>query len=204
MSGFSGTEYNALIRFAFGARVAVPHPVDRSPESQLARGVLAGLIGGLAGTWAMSHAQRLWTHAIGEDPPESAAGKHDARDWQERSENQNANELAAQAVAQWVLGRHLSRDELRPAAAFSHYAFGAAVGAIYGVYVERRSRQRAPSGAGLGAALWVTADEITMPVLGLSQPTTRRPLEMHLQSFAAHLVYGVITEVIRRPVRRAL
>ena len=65
---------------------------------------------------------------------------------------------------------------------------------------------RAPAGLGalIVSALWVTADEITMPVLGLSQPTTRRPLEMRLQSFAAHLVYGVITEIIRRPVRMAL
>ena len=178
--------------------------MDGSAEPRLLRGALAGLIGGLAGTWAMSHAQRLWTHAVDEDPPESAAGRHDARDWQERSENQNANELAAQAAAKWVLGRPLSRDELRIAAALSHYSFGAGVGAIYGAYVESRARQRRLFGAGLGAALWATADEIAMPVLGLSHPTTRRPLEMHLQSFAAHLVYGVTTEVIRRPARMAL
>lgn len=152
----------------------------------------------------MSHAQRFWTHAVDDTPPESAAGRHDARDWQERSENQNANELAAQAVGQWVLGRRLSRDELRIAAAFSHYAFGAAVGAIYGACIESRSRQRFRSGAGLGTALWATADEIAMPVLGLSEPTTRRPLEMHLQSLAAHLVYGVATEIVRRPARMAL
>jgi putative membrane protein len=103
-----------------------------------------------------------------------------------------------------VLHRRLSRDELRIAAAFFHYAFGAAVGAIYGAYVESRSRQRSRSGAGLGTALWATADEMAMPMLGLSERSTRRPLEMHLQSFAAHLVYGVTTEVVRRPARMAL
>jgi uncharacterized membrane protein YagU involved in acid resistance len=52
--------------------------------------------------------------------------------------------------------------------------------------------------------LWMTADEIAMPVLGLSEPTTRRPVEMHLQSLAAHVVYGVVAERVRKRVRRQL
>jgi len=50
----------------------------------------------------------------------------------------------------------------------------------------------------LGTALWLLADEIAMPVVGLSKSTLQRPLEMHLQSFAAHIVYGVTTEHVRR------
>jgi hypothetical protein len=45
----------------------------------------------------MSEAQGLWTDAVDGDAPESAGGRHDARAWQERSEHQNSNELAAQA-----------------------------------------------------------------------------------------------------------
>ena len=162
---------------------------------------MAGALGGLIGTWAMNDAQRAWTRAAGDRPPESAAGKHDARDWQERHEHQNSNELAAQAAARYLIGRYLTRDELRIAAPVVHYSFGAVVGAIYGAYVERR---RGGSGAWLGAALWLAADEIAMPVLGLSEPTTRRPLEMHMQSLAAHLVYGTTTEAVRRSVQSQL
>ena len=57
----------------------------------LCTGVVAGAIGGLAGTLAMNDAQRAGTLAAGERPPQSAAGMHDARDWQERSEHQNSN-----------------------------------------------------------------------------------------------------------------
>src|SRR5688572_3465139 len=66
--------------------------------------------------------------------------------------------------------------------------------------------EAAPQGVGawLGATLWFAADEVAMPVLGLSEPTTRRPLEMHLQSLTAHLVYGAMTEVVRRLVRSQL
>ena len=166
------------------------------------KGLVAGAIGGLIGTWAMTEAQRAWTHAAGDQAPESAGGKHDARDWQERHEQQNSNELAAQALGHYVLGRRLTRDELRIMAPLLHYSFGTAVGAMYGAYAERRHTHA--SGTWLGTTLWLTADEFAMPVLGLSQPTTRRPLEMHMQSLAAHLVYGAITEVVRRAARSQL
>jgi hypothetical protein len=165
-------------------------------------GIIAGAIGGLIGTWAMSEAQRGWTRAVGDEVPASAGGKHDARDWQERSEDQNSNEIAAQVVARYLLGRRLTQDELRFAAPLMHYSFGAVVGALYGAYAERGRRAR--SGAGFGIVVWLAADEIAMPLLGLSAPTSRRPFEMHMQSLAAHLVYGAATESARRAVRTQL
>ena len=169
------------------------------------KGAVAGALGGLLGTLAMNYAQRAWTRAMDDHPPESAAGKHDARDWQERSENQNANELAAQTIAVWILGRRLTRSELSVAAPAAHFAFGAAVGAFYGALAERtNNNRRGLSGMELGSALWFSADEVAMPLFGLSEPTTKRPLEMHLQSFAAHMVYGAVTELVRRPLRSRL
>jgi uncharacterized membrane protein YagU involved in acid resistance len=163
------------------------------------KGIIAGGLAGLVGTWAMSEVQRLWTRVVEGDPPESAGGRHDARDWQERSEGQNSNELAAQSLAGYILGRRLAQEELRFVAPLMHYLFGATVGAIYGAYAERR--QAGGSGAAFGTTVWLAADEIAMPLLGLSDSTTRRPLEMHLQSLTAHLVYGTAAELTRRSVR---
>ncbi len=163
------------------------------------QGLIAGGIAGLVGTWAMNEVQRVWTHVADDRPPESAAGRHDARDWQERSEDQNSNELAAQAVARPILGRCLTQQELRYAAPLVHYLFGAGVGALYGAYGERRKADS--SGAAFGTTVWLVADEIAMPLLGLSEPTTRRPLEMHLQSLVAHLAFGTVTEATRRSLR---
>jgi uncharacterized membrane protein YagU involved in acid resistance len=137
-----------------------------------------------------------------DEVPASAGGKHDARDWQERNEHQNSNELAAQGAARYLIHRRLTYDELRIAAPVLHYAFGTAVGAVYGMYAERRPGKR--SGAWLGTTLWFTADEVAMPILGLSEPTTQRPLEMHLQSLTAHLVYGAMAEGVRRFVHSHL
>jgi hypothetical protein len=165
-------------------------------------GFVAGAVGGLIGTWAMSEAQRLWTHVVDGKAPESTGGRHDARDWQERSEHQNSNELAAQAIARYVLGRRLTKHELRVAAPLMHYVFGASVAAVYGAYAQRKQSQM--SGVGFGTTVWLAADEIAMPLLGLSDSTSRRPFEMHLQSLAAHFVYGTVTEMTRRSVHARL
>lgn len=167
--------------------------------SAMFKAIVSGALGGLVGTWAMSEAQRAWTRAVDGDAPASAGGKHDARDWQERSEHQNSNEIAAQALARCLIGRRLTGQELRFAAPLMHYSFGVTAGALYGVYAEWRRTEA--SGAGFGTTVWLAADEIAMPALGLSDPTTRRPLEMHLQSLVAHLVYGAVTEAARRSVR---
>ena len=137
----------------------------------------------------MNIAQRMWTLAAGDRPPESAAGPHDARDWQEREEGRNSNEMAAQ-IAATTVGRPLSDRKLAVAASIVHFSVGAAVGAAYAVYVMRRGG-RPRSGLGLGTALWLTADQIAMPVLGLSRSTLERSPEKHLQSLVAHFVYGV-------------
>jgi putative membrane protein len=173
-------------------------------HGNLVRGAIAGILGGLAGTWAMSEAQRLWTLALDTHPPESAGGRHDARDWQERGEHQNSNELAAQAVARRLIGRRLTRKELSIAAPLVHYTFGSAVGALYGAWAERLHGRGAAAGVALGATLWLAADVIAMPLLGLSRPTTRRRMELHVQSLAAHLVYGLSTELVRQPTRLRL
>ena len=161
--------------------------------------MVAGGLGGIAGTWAMNEFQREWTLAVEGPPPESAAGKHDARDWQERDEHQNSNELAAQAAARALLGRALTRAELRTAAPALHFAFGAAMAGLYGGWASRRDGGSVATGLAFGAALWLVADVVAMPVLGLSRPTTRRPLEKHLQALASHLVYGMTTELVRQP-----
>jgi uncharacterized membrane protein YagU involved in acid resistance len=172
-------------------------------ERSIAAGAVAGLIGGLVGTFAMSEFQALWSKAVDGREPSSAGGRHDARDWQERNEDANANELAAQAVAEHTIDRPLTRDELAVAAPAVHYAFGAAMGAVYGALAEVSPAVRAWSGASWGTAVWIAADEIAVPSLGLSKPNTDYPLEAHAQAFAAHIVYGVTTELVRRAVRAA-
>jgi hypothetical protein len=173
-------------------------------EPDVTKGAVAGIIGGLVGTYAMSEFQGWWSRAIRGEQPQSSAGEHDARDWQELEEGVNANELAAQTVARATVGRPLDRQELSVAAPAVHYTFGAMVGGFYGALAETAPHVRALSGAAYGATVWAAADEIAMPVLGLSERTDEQPFERHFHSFAAHIVFGVTTELVRRGVRAAL
>ncbi len=168
------------------------------------KGTLAGLIGGIAGTFAMSEFQAIWSRAVDGYESTSAGGRHDARDWQERSEDDNANELMAQTIASNTIGRELDRDELSIAAPAVHYAFGGVVGALYGWAAEGMPQVRTGAGSAFGTAVWVGADEIAMPLLGLEDPDNDRGFELHAQAFASHLVYGMTTELVRFAVRRAL
>lgn len=179
---------------------------SRRPDQSVGAGILAGAVGGLVATWAMSEFQSLWSKAAGGHDSDggSAGGRHDAREWQERIEGANANEVAAHRVAKYTVGRRLTREELEKAAPAVHYAFGATMGALYGGLRELSPAIRTIGGAGWGTAVWVGADEIAVPLLGLSRPDSEYPLEVHAQSYAAHLVYGVTTELVRRGVRALL
>ena len=172
--------------------------------TRVVKGALAGAIGGLAGTYAMNHFQRWWSRSVHGVEPVSAAGRHDARDWQELAEGQNSNEIAAQTVAVHTIGRPLDRRELKPAATAVHFAFGAAMGGLYGAFYEVSPSTRKMGGAAFGTTVWAAADEVAMPILGLSGPTTEHPPERHIHAFAAHIVFGVTTEIVRRGVRALL
>jgi hypothetical protein len=173
-------------------------------KTRVVKGALAGAIGGLAGTYAMNHFQRWWSQTVHGAEPVSAAGRHDARDWQELAEGQNSNEIAAQTVAVHTLGRPLERRELKPAATAVHFAFGAAMGGLYGAFYEISPATRKMGGAAFGTTVWAAADEVAMPMLGLSGPATEHPPERHVHAFAAHIVFGVTTEIVRRGVRALL
>jgi hypothetical protein len=166
------------------------------------KAMFAGAVGGFVGTWAMSHTQRWWTLAVDGTPSQSAGGRHDARDWQERSEGRNANELAADAVGESASGRRLTPGERRAGSQLSHYAFGTMMGALYGALRPRPSDISLRDGVAFGLGLWAIADEAAMPILGLSRSPAHRPVEMHLQAAAAHVVYGGVAELARGVVAR--
>jgi putative membrane protein len=192
-------------------------------QPNVGAGMVAGIAGGLAGTLAMNYVQAWWSNAFHGYESQSAPGRHDSRDWQERTEEENANELAAQTVADYTIERPLTRDEMKVAATAVHFAFGAAMGAIYGGLMETRilrdgerpgqgsgraasgdSARAVASGSAFGAAIWLGADEIAMPLLGLSKRKGELPADAHAQSFVAHIAYGVAAELVRRGVRAML
>jgi uncharacterized membrane protein YagU involved in acid resistance len=85
-----------------------------------------------------------------------------------------------------------------------HYTFGTTTGALYGTLADVIPALTTAGGVPFGLAVWLLADELALPALGLSQPPTRQDLATHTYALVAHGVYGLTTEYTRRLVRQWL
>jgi putative membrane protein len=184
-------------------------------ESNFAKGMAAGIAGGLVASFVMNQFQAVWgklmegeVRSHGAQSLQQGTPSHGiGRELQERGSDEpddNAAVRAGAAVAELLFHQKLSKSEKETAGAVAHYAMGVTSGAIYGAVAELAPQATAGEGVPFGAAVWLIADEAIVPALGLSKPATSYPLSTHIYAFASHLVYGVTTEVVRRRVRRAL
>ncbi|HEX8163041.1 MAG TPA: DUF1440 domain-containing protein [Pyrinomonadaceae bacterium] len=181
----------------------------------VAKGVVAGLVGGFVASLAMNQFQQLWQRlAEGEErghgaqsmqqgSPHRGAGEM-LRERGVDSEDDDAAERTASAIAVGVFDHELTESEKETAGTAVHYAFGAGTGALYGAAAELAPVLTAGAGLPLGAAVWLTADEGLVPLLGLSKTPTEYPVSTHAYSLASHLVYGLTVELVRRAVRDRL
>ncbi len=160
--------------------------------NEVLKGAVAGLIGGLAATLVMGGFQALLS-ALAEEKKQS-----------KKKEDEPANVKAAEAIAENVFDHKLKKSEKEPAGEGMHWTMGAGSGLIYGVASELAPVSTAGYGLPFGAAVWVIADDIVVPALGLSKSVTEFPLSTHAYALSSHLVYGLTTDLVRRAVREVL
>lgn len=156
-----------------------PQPIPEH-ERSLVKGMLAGLVGGLVATAAKSLGERIFpprTH--GEpDPPELLAEK--------------------------ISGHSLTPSQTEAAAETIHWGFGALAGAAYGGLAEYYPAATNKEGASFGMALAALTHENALPALGLSAAPQDQTTREHTSEMATHIVYGVVTEVVRSAIRKFL
>ena len=110
----------------------------------------------------------------------------------------------AEAVSRTVASHSLNEGEQKIAGPAVHFGFGTIMGAAYGSLAEQAPEVRAGRGTAYGAGLWLAADEVALPALGLTAGPTRHPFKTHAQALAMHLVYGLTLETVRKQVREVL
>lgn len=177
-------------------------------------GVLAGALGGLAGTAAMYGIQRLLdlrhrratTQAVQEvslrgGRQDIAQLKRTARRTGRRQ--QDATMRAAEAGASLFGMRRLPYRERHRAALALHYLFGAAAGALYGAASVRVPALRSQFGVAYGLAVWLVAAEVALPLLGLAKGPRAYPPRDHASAALSHAAFGATTEAVRRVLRAA-
>lgn len=169
-------------------------------ERSVWKGALAGALGGLAGSLTMMAFQMAWSKAA-----ESAGAKELANKTHRHEEmQQDSTAKVANIAAYRVMGRSLDREEKKKGAAAVHFGFGATMGALYGAVAELAPAATGGFGTAFGAGLFLSADEVALPRLGLSKSPRQVPPEMHALGLGSHVVYGATVEGVRRLVRRAL
>jgi hypothetical protein len=182
----------------------------RDGEGNVWKGLVAGLAGGLVASWTMNQFQAAWTRiqegaekshgAQSMQPAEGSSGDQS----QDVKEQDDATVEVAKIVSREVLGHELQESEKKPAGAAVHYAFGTMSGGLYGALAEVTPQVTTGAGVPFGAAFWLLADEISMPLLGLSKGPTEYPVSTHAYALASHLVYGATAVLSRRAIRNVL
>ena len=100
-------------------------------DRKIGRSLMVGLAGGLIASWTMNQFQSLWSKAselAREEPRQQAQGES-------RAEPEDATMKAAGKLSN-IFELPLSKEEKKKAGPFVHYAFGSAMGAMYGVAAE--------------------------------------------------------------------
>ena len=186
--------------------------------NDVARGAMAGLVGGFLASMAMNGFQEM-VRSLGEaasgDSGGGGAGQgQDAGNEQDRSggggggeqggggegseSSEPATVKAAEKLSRAALQRDLTETEKKVAGPAVHYGYGTLWGGIYGGVAEALPFTTAVFGLPFGAALWLLGDELAVPALGLSRSPTEYPATTHLQALGSHLVYGLVVDLVRR------
>ncbi|MBS1822634.1 MAG: DUF1440 domain-containing protein [Acidobacteria bacterium] len=154
--------------------------VSKPRKRSFAKGAVAGLVGGIVAVAAKNAAERLY-------PPRS------------KRESQPPTLVARKGA-----GTGLAIKGKSPAQQTLHFGLGAAAGAAYGAAVEVYPAATSKQGASFGMALIAINQDHTLPILGRfakAEPQTKREHTSELVSF---VVFGVVTETVRRVVRRLI
>ena len=159
------------------------------------KGLLAGVGGGLLASFLMEQFQSLWQKVSQELNPQKEENE---------SKGEPATVKAAQAISTGLTYQKIRRENKAAAGEILHYAMGGTSGAIYGVAAELTPLATAGEGLVFGTSVWMAADNALVAALGLAKPPTKTPLSTHIYALSSHLVYGFITETVRRTIRAIL
>ncbi|MES2391563.1 MAG: DUF1440 domain-containing protein [Acidobacteriota bacterium] len=148
----------------------------KTTERSLAKGLIAGVVAGLAATALKMLAERYLSRA-------------------------HVDADSAETLAEKLAGHRLDRETRETAGQAIQWGFGALTGAAYGALAEFYPAATAKEGATFGLVLMGLTEENALPALGLAGSPEELSLMERGSETASHVLYGVVTEKVRRVVR---
>ena len=164
-------------------------------------GVLAGALGGAVGTVALNAFQMSSQKATEALEGKLETDKAYSKQQKELLEMyEEAHTKTADAVAM-AAGMHLQRSQRKAAAPLTEFVFGILCGAVYGALAEYLPAVTAGAGTVYGATLFTGASIVVLPAIGyVPLPQDRTPIQ-HAGGLAGNMLYGAVTERVRRSLR---
>ena len=107
-------------------------------------------------------------------------------------ENAPGPALAAKVLLEGVFKREISPRYARLLNNATHWGFGLAAGAAYGLLIGSRRRTKVWYGLPFGAAVWANG-YVVLPQLGVYKPIWKYDLATLAKDLSAHLVFGTAT-----------
>lgn len=148
--------------------------IKRVSGRMIAKGVLAGLLGGIVGSGAKLVGEWLYPpRTQGQEPPPAV-------------------------LAEKLAGHPLNEHQKTIATQVFHWTTGSLAGALYGGIAEVAPIVTVGYGVGFGIVVLLLTHESALPLLGLDKPPTQQPLREQTSEVLTHALYGFAVEVVRR------
>jgi hypothetical protein len=172
---------------------------------------LVGVIGGVAGLWAMRYYWQniapLVTEVLPEpkrqfqQPPSSLDEISVVGKQYERGES--STEALGRMAFERVVGQEPQSEETKVALSyFVHWLFGLLQGGMYGTMRGNAAGLDLKGGLLHATGLWLLGDELAVPLLGLQKGPTATSMAQHVNRLGAHLSFGLGTSVATQILRR--
>lgn len=186
------------------------------PGTEALIGMAAGVLGAVAMTGFTKAAAKL-RNPSGGGRPQSAADEQ-RRGARKRQPNrlddisvvgpfhrkkEPATETLGRVAYRGMAGREPSRRTRERLGSAAHWGFAMGMGALYAL--SRRGRAHGwdlTGGLVFGSAVWLVADELMVPLLGLAAGPTSHDVEDHAMALGAHLAYGAATAAAAEALHR--
>lgn len=157
---------------------------EEGSESSVARGLISGFLGGLAGVVVKAAAERFL----------------EVREIDEKK-------VQKQVIKQFstrLMGSPLEVDNDQVLDQLVRIPLGASLGAAYGFGKRDHQEMNVLDGALLGATTWISTHETTLPILGVQKSQEEVPLHIQANELITHVLYGITTEVVRSVANKQL
>ena len=153
-------------------------------EGNATRGLISGLIGGLAGTAVKSTVERFL----------------DVR----KVDQKSAQMKIIDDLSVKLTGTPVKTDNEGIAEQLVNIPLSVSVGATYGYGKRDEVETNLMDGVLLGATTWASTHETTLPLVGLEKSPEDIPLKTQISELFSHVLFGVTTEIVRSYVNERL